>query len=420
LGVICAGVDVPTCDPGTLSEGTTYYWQVIPNSCCGAIFGPIWSFTTTCTGAAGRELPNGYTPAVPVAVSIVVEPDESVVDYAVEDTPPLDWTVSNVSDGGVFDAVTGKVKWGPFFDHDPRTLRYDATPPPGASGEQCFGPGVASFDGVGQPLCGDSCIEPCANHPADLNDDRVLTINEATAYGAAWRRGETWPMGPNPIPIEYVTRAGFLWRSGEAYCCDFAFLPPLWWVPCGAAGAGAPVITVAAPAATRAFSVRQYAPGDPVTVAVRTELDASTQVHAVEDAPPDGWVVGQIGNGGVFDVINGKVKWGPFFDHQPRELTYVATAPAGESGARTFLGTLSSDGFNLPISDGRLCSLHTVDADGDGYVDLADLQELVTAISGPGSPGGDDCLDFDGDGDTDLVDFAEFQRLFTGALQESR
>ena len=145
---------------------------------------------------------------------------------------------------------------GPVFYHDPRKLRYDATPPPEETGERCFGPGVASFDGVGQPLCGDSCIETCGNHPADLNDDRTLTINEATVYGAAWRRGEAWPVEPNPIPIEYVTRAGFLWRSGEAYCCDFAYSPPLLWVPCGAAGAGAPVSTVAeqAVATTRTFS----------------------------------------------------------------------------------------------------------------------------------------------------------------------
>jgi len=384
-----------------------------------------------CESRARRELPDGYTRAVPVGVSIVVEPDESVADYAVEDTPPLDWTVSNISDDGVFDGATGKVKWGLFFDSDPRKLRYDATPPPGETGEQCFGPGVASFDGVGQVLCGDSCIEPCTNNPADLNDDRSLTINEVTAYGAAWRRGETWPVGPNPIPIEYVTQAGYLWRSGEAYCCDFAFSPPLFWVPCdvivipppeesdGAGGDDAPEKTaVGGVATTRTFSLRQYAPGEPVTVAVRAQLGADMLVYAVEDAPPDGWAVGQIGSGGAFDAINDKVKWGPFFDNQPRELTYVAIAPPGESGARTFLGTLSFDGSNLLISDGRLCSLHTVDANSDGIVGLADFQELVAATHGPGSPSGDYCMDYDGDGDTDLVDFAEFQRRFTGALQQ--
>ena len=54
-------------------------------------------------------------------------------------------------------------------------------------------------------------------------DERIVKsvrIGEVTAYGAAWRRGEVWPVGPAPIPINHVTRAAFLWRSGECYRRD--------------------------------------------------------------------------------------------------------------------------------------------------------------------------------------------------------
>lgn len=54
-------------------------------------------------------------------------------------------------------------------------------------------------------------------HPADTNSDWNLSISEVTAYGAAWRRGDSWPKGPSPIPISYVTHAGALWRGGGSY-----------------------------------------------------------------------------------------------------------------------------------------------------------------------------------------------------------
>lgn len=53
--------------------------------------------------------------------------------------------------------------------------------------------------------------------PADTNQDEKITISEVTAYGAAWRRGDTWTVEPNPVPISYVTKAGALWRQGEDY-----------------------------------------------------------------------------------------------------------------------------------------------------------------------------------------------------------
>ena len=65
-------------------------------------------------------------------------------------------------------------------------------------------------------------------HPADSNQDGCLVINEVTAYGAAWKLGNTWPTPPNPIDINYVTRAGYLWKNGEGYRDDGSAEPNCW------------------------------------------------------------------------------------------------------------------------------------------------------------------------------------------------
>jgi hypothetical protein len=95
--------------------------------------------------------PNEYTAEQPVRVCIAVEPDASTQVYAVEDSPPTGWTVDNINESGAWDSVNKKVKWGPFFDNQTRTLCYDATPPSGESGLKTF-TGIYSADGADTPI----------------------------------------------------------------------------------------------------------------------------------------------------------------------------------------------------------------------------------------------------------------------------
>ena len=51
----------------------------------------------------------------------------SATAYAVEDHPPTNWTVSEISEGGAYDSTTGKVKFGPDgqnLDADPVLLQW--------------------------------------------------------------------------------------------------------------------------------------------------------------------------------------------------------------------------------------------------------------------------------------------------------
>ncbi len=67
-------------------------------------------------------------------------------------------------------------------------------------------------------------------HPADVNQDWVLSASEYSAYAADWKNNQTWSSGPNPIPADYVTRAGFLQNQGGTYHNDGAGAP-LGWKP---------------------------------------------------------------------------------------------------------------------------------------------------------------------------------------------
>ncbi|MBL8203526.1 MAG: hypothetical protein JNM09_04795 [Blastocatellia bacterium] len=373
---------------------------------------------TQSTCIAQRTLPTQYTPGVAFQVSVQVTPSASTQSYAVEETPPTGWTVSAIDNNGQFDSVNGKVKWGPFFDATARTFLYSVTPPVGTTGQRTFG-GTASLNGTSNTICGNTTIE-AANlfHPADLNTNLRIEINELTAYGAAWKAGTA------PIDINYLTNAGLIWKLGEIYHYDGSKSPPF------AAGASislrqsdlptstekiasfateeqalkmlramgyapglgfgmvaaidammeASSTAFAGGTAAASFSAASYTPGVGITVTINVTPDASTQVYAIEETVPPGWTVTSINNGGAFDNTNRKVKWGPYFDNAARSLTYVITPPSGETGNKTFMGSVSFDGVSFSVSGSRTLS----PASSCTYA-LGATSQSVAATGGTGS-----------------------------------
>ncbi|HEY5909286.1 MAG TPA: hypothetical protein VJA21_01640 [Verrucomicrobiae bacterium] len=289
-------------------------------------------------------------------IRLVALPSVSVNVYAIEDQPPAGWAVSTISHGGVFDSRTGKVKFGPFFDHEPRTLTYHAQGPIWgthcALGVFCFS-GQASADGINSPIAGDQCQVLAGCFPADLDPaDQRISIGELTAYGAAWRRGSNWLCHAHGIPIDYVTRAAFLWRGGECYqVISSVTNEPLWWARCES---GSPLLPDQRRAKSLGWTERRtpafFVPGEPLTVTLAAAPAASTAGYAVEDKPPAGWVVSDVSSGGQFDAQNGNVKWGPFLDNISRTLTYRATPPPTARGPASFVGMSSSDGLSARIN----------------------------------------------------------------------
>jgi len=92
-----------------------------------------------------------------------------------------------------------------------------------------------------------------------------------------------------------------------------------------------------------------YCPGVTQRVVIVLNPPAGSSAIALEDAPPGGWAVGAISDGGFFDETTGKVKWGPLFSPFPESVGYEVTPPNADQGQQCFVGTISIDGFNRTI-----------------------------------------------------------------------
>jgi hypothetical protein len=126
---------------------------------CKAVSGDMTSGRASPESPAICTLPAGYAPGAPVLVSIAVTPPSGAGIYAVEDAPPGAWAVGKIDNNGAWDNHGKKVKFGPFFDGNARTLTYQAIPPPGEFGGRIFA-GTASFDGDDFLIMGDRRIKP--------------------------------------------------------------------------------------------------------------------------------------------------------------------------------------------------------------------------------------------------------------------
>ena len=176
--------------------------------------------------------------------------------------------------------------------------------------------------------------------------------NEITACGAAWKTRQSWPISPSLIPINYMSNAGYIWKVGEIYHHDPGLTPP--WVPnltaLSQTSMGAFVDSSLSGSGTVSRQMQKYYLADvPVQVELSVDPDTGTQAYALEDSPPAGWIISEINEGGGWDTVNKKVKWGPFFDNTSRVLAYKTTPPAGTVGIKTFSGKGSFDGTGIAI-----------------------------------------------------------------------
>jgi hypothetical protein len=288
-----------------------------------------------------RTLPDAYSPGVPFTVQLKATPPTSARAYAIEDVRPAGWQVSEISHEGTFDAVTGKVKFGPFTDAQARTLSYRLTPPLNASGPREF-TGNSSIDGVAYPIGGDRVIDSATRfHPADADQNSSIALVELTAYAADWKAGARTTNGIS-IPASFVTRAALLWKRGEAYRYDPSQgAPPACWVPAVQTTARVQLLSTAAGERLASSTV---SPGVPSPVQISITPPAGVASFAVEEKIPAGWSASNISHDGAFDPRSGCIRWGVFFDSNTRNLSYSLTAPPNVTTAGELNGKVSFDG----------------------------------------------------------------------------
>ena len=305
-----------------------------------------------------RQLPLWYVPGVKLVVRLRAEPPVGTTSYSVLDTPPVNWIVGAISEGGSSNTA-GQVSFGPFNDGLPRLLTYEVTPPVNEAGVKHFS-GTALANGITTPIGGVGYILPAPTHPADNNPTNFfISESELASYVAAWKRCERWPISPNPIPISYVTRAGYLFASGGSYTLSTNFptpFPPLLWVPLNSSNTVSgepPWRTNGAGSAVSALPTN-YFPGVPFTVTIAVTPGSNTLAYALEDRPPEGWAVTNVSDGGAFCPVTHKIRWGLFLDNAPRTITYQVT-PQTNFTTKTayFYGVASFNGINVPITGER-------------------------------------------------------------------
>ncbi len=329
-----------------------------------------------------------YEPGVTKTIHIVLQPNADTTALGIEDSPPTGWTnITNISNGGNYDAATQKVKWGPLFGPPfPMEVTYDITPPAGATGEVCFD-GVSSANGNNNEItCGDLCIqamlcpflpadEPQASCPAGCADcacgtcgDGRVELCEMIGYACAWQSGCN-------DDIAAMTRAAFLWQSGEFHCWDNTLLnwvslvaPPTNPGCCSTAGfleggntAGevydhrrqptelTRALAHGSRAVVHSLNVRTQGRSRILGVPITIYADDDVVAVGLEMRVPKEWVVTAISDNGTWDETNRKVKWGPLFENLSRVVRFKARTTNSKTAFSEFRGTVSFDGFNQPI-----------------------------------------------------------------------
>jgi hypothetical protein len=294
------------------------------------------------------------------AVQLVATPPTNVTVYLVEECVPQE-TVENISEGGVWDPLTGRITFGPFHDSQPRILNYIVVPTPDG---ECHRPqvihGAVTADGITLPIIGESVFKLDEVFPADLCPaDGTISGLELQRYYSAWLTGKTWPQGPNPIPIDHATRCAVLWRANDAYGFDPFTITnhaALRWLPFGAEFPPCLVYPSPLPAGGAERQLPpQYVPGHPLSVTITVAPSENVQVYTVEEQLPRDCTLAResLGGDAYVDEVNGKVKWRPFYDHSPRTLSYVVVPSLDAGFGLGFNGSACFDGLNVAVSGAR-------------------------------------------------------------------
>lgn len=352
--------------------------------CCCLLIG-VGIVISASGSSVVSSLPSVYDPGVPFYMTNTVVTDPDVLVYAVEDVLPLGWSAAAISDYGSFDAANQSVKWGPFFDGLPRTLIYQAVPPPSASGTVSF-VGSADFNVLDQVAIGGQrtttsrttsaaaifCTMPAAFYPGvAFTVTNIVTLDSKTAayavqdqLPAGWGATSVSDNGTFDPTTQIVKWGPFV--DGLPRTLKYLASPPAGATNALFVGEGnfdgrqisiggqrqvAVVQTIGGTAISAVPD--QYRPGQWFSVTNVITPTAGVSTFAVEDQPPAGWLVTNINHGGAFNSVDGKVQWGLFYSSGAVTLTYDVQPPAGASSTALFSGTAILDSVSVPISGQR-------------------------------------------------------------------
>ncbi len=343
-----------------------------------------------------RTVPLTYLPGVGFDIGLTVAPASFVETYAVEEMVPVGWAPTDLSTGGVWDAANRKIKWGPFVTPGSvvSVFRYRLTPPANASLPLTL---VAEVRFDERSLFSEATVQrQLANAksllvrilPAAYSPSQALTltlvatpIDTALVYGIE----EAIPAGWTPSaishggafdPLKGLVKWGPFFDATATPRTLTCQLTP----PADASGtatfrgtgrfdqvlvpaAGADTLGNVPGTVTRLLPAN-YRPGVPFAVTLNAAPVPGVMTYAVEESVPLGWIVSNPSDGGAWDPVHRKIKWGPFQDRNLRPLTYTLTPSANAAGIHRFSGNGWYNGDPSPITG-------NLDIQPPGAVDLS-------------------------------------------------
>ncbi len=317
-----------------------------------------------------RTMPDAYRPGVAVSVGITAAPAPFVRTYALEETLPTGWTPTAITAGGAWDAANRKIKWGPFADAEPtsRTVGYQLTPA-ADEGRTLALSVTATFDAgsvvsVGtiarflvHPENSVTRALPAAYVPGvampvtltatPVDTGSVYAVEEEVPVG--WTFTDISHGGAIDPASRKIKWGPFFDATATVRALTYQAKPPAdafgSVVFAGAARFDRSVVAVTGatsvanvPSSVLRVLPSRYRPNLPFTVTIIASPVPGVVTYAVEEDVPAGWTVGTVSDGGAFDALNRKIKWGPFLDRDLRPLTYVVTPDPAAAGTRTFSG----------------------------------------------------------------------------------
>gem|GEM_PF-2145990 len=301
-------------------------------------------------------------------IAIDVTPCDSVTSYTVTENIPEGAYPEDVYPETEWDQDSRTLVWGPFNDNEPRQLKYALRCPDGTYNLT----GVSVFDGAQTDISGIQSvtavtnklnidiennnssratvrIQPQAVGPVELffiyavfPSDEIVPENISS--GGEWNGSYImWSLADPAEEISFDVKG-----DAGTYVLQFlaSIIYAFWedYYPQSDQLDYSLAIAVTGETTGRKI-IKNNTPFPEIELNIVSALD--TKCYAVEEIIPAGIEPVSIESGGVWDIKNRKIKWGPFFDNIERELNYTLS---GFDGSYTICGVLSRDGVSLPIT----------------------------------------------------------------------
>ncbi len=185
-----------------------------------------------------------------------------------------------------------------------------------------------SVEGEGE---GEGEGEEQNRHPADMDSDWRISMDDAITYISGWQHGI--------YPMNYAMRAAYLWQKGEYYSYNPESAPPLCWAP--------QMKVLLARRTNTVIKNGVYLKDKVIAGSVNLTPPPGTRVWGAELYVPDELIVVDIeGANGAWDELNRKLSWWGIGD-APAVLGYHVY---GMPGSYTLEGKANFDGDQSTLS----------------------------------------------------------------------